>query len=164
MPARIPYLKQSRARASCALGNGRLLCNEFLHHTSARIANQTTGYSSMRAAWPAARPSHPFFKLRAHPFDMLPPRLIFLDGDGPADPLVARERRYVFPGLPCLRIGHERIPEIGGKIMYDSFGDSDGCHRVIRRLKDQASDVIPEYNSDLRDHRPPRDFTLFSST
>jgi len=84
----------------------------------------------MRAAGPAAWPPHPFFELRAHPFDMLSPRLIFRDGDGPADPLVACERRYVFPCRPCLRIGYERHQEINRKIMYHSSGDSNGCHRV----------------------------------
>jgi hypothetical protein len=72
---------------------------------------------------PAARPPHPFSELRAHPFDMLPPCLIFLHGDGPADPLVARERRYVFPGRQRLRIGRERLSEISRKVMYDSAGD-----------------------------------------
>jgi hypothetical protein len=100
-------------------------------------ANQTTECSAMRTARPAARPPHPFFELRAQPFDMLPPCLIFLDGDGPADPLVARERRYVFPSRQCLRVGRERFSEIGGKIMYNSSGDLNGCHR----LKDQLSDT-----------------------
>jgi len=35
--------------------------------------------SSMRTARPAARSAHPFFEFRAHPFDMLPPCLLFLD-------------------------------------------------------------------------------------
>jgi len=95
----------------------------------------------MRTARPAARPPHPFFELRAHPFDMLPPCLIFLDGDGPADPLVARERRYVFPSRQCLRVGRDRLSEISRKVMYDSSGDSNGRHRLSRKLKDQASDT-----------------------
>jgi hypothetical protein len=85
----------------------------------------------MRAAGPAARPPHPFFKLRAHPFDMLPPGLILLDGDGPAYPFVARERRNVFPSRPCFRVGRERLAEVGREVVYDSGGDSNGCHRVI---------------------------------
>jgi hypothetical protein len=91
--------------------------------------------SSMRAAGPAARPSHPFFELRAHPFDMLPTCLIFLDGDGPADPLVARERRYVFPGRQRHRVGGERFSEISRKIMYDSSGDSNAWHRAISQVE-----------------------------
>jgi hypothetical protein len=89
----------------------------------------------MRTARPAARPPHPFFELRAHPFDMLLPCVIFLDGDGPADPFVARERRYVFPGRQCPRVGRERLSEIRRKVMYDSSGDSNGCHRVISQAK-----------------------------
>jgi len=85
----------------------------------------------MRTARPAAWPPHPFFQLRAHPLDMLAPCLIFLDGDGPADPLVARERCYVFPGRQCLCVGRERFSEINRKVMYDSPGDSNGRHRVI---------------------------------
>jgi len=95
----------------------------------------------MRTARPAARPPHPFFELRADPFDMLPPCLIFLDGDGPADPLVARERRYVFPSRQCLRIGRERLSEIRWEVMCNSFRDPYGCHRLFRRLEDQVSDT-----------------------
>jgi hypothetical protein len=87
--------------------------------------------SSMRTAWPAAWPPHPFFEFRADPFDMLPPCLIFLDRDGPADPLVAREWRDVLPSGQCLRVGGERYPEISWKIVCDTAGDSNTCHRVI---------------------------------
>jgi hypothetical protein len=90
----------------------------------------------MRAAGPAAWPPHPFLELRANSFDMLPPCLILLDGDGPADPLVARERRYVFPRLPRLRVGRERLSEISRELMDDSSGHSNGCHTQ----EDQASD------------------------
>ena len=90
---------------------------------------------------------------------MLPPCLIFLDGDGPADPLVARQRRYVFPGRQCLRVGRERFSEISRKIMYDSSGDLNGCHRTSRRLKDQASDTrvqlgFRDYHLRSQDRRP----------
>src|SRR5215472_17914759 len=61
---------------------------------------------------------------------MLPPGLIFLDGDGPADPLIACELRYVFPCRPCLCVGCERRPEISREIMYHPSRDSNGCHRV----------------------------------
>jgi hypothetical protein len=127
----------------------RFLAQTPLHQTTARSANHTTECSSMRTA----RPPHSFFELRAHPFDMLPPCLIFLDGDGPADPLVARERRYVFPSRQCLRVGRDRLSEVSRKVMYDSSGDSNGCHRLSRKLKDQASDTrvqlgFPDYRDD----------------
>ena len=95
----------------------------------------------MRTARPAARPPHPFFEFRAHPFDVLPPCLIFLDGDGPADPLVARQRRNVFPRRQRLCVGRERLAEIGRKVMRHSSGDSNSCHRWSRRLMDQKSDT-----------------------
>ena len=60
---------------------------------------------------------------------MLQPGLIFLDRDGPANPLVAREGRYVFPRRQCFRVGRERLAEIGGEIVYNSCGDANGCHR-----------------------------------
>ena len=94
-------------------------------------ADHTAECSSMRTAGPAAWTPHALFELRAHPLDMLPPGLIFLDGDGPADPLVARERRYVFPGRKCLRVGCESLSEISRKVVNDSSGNSSGCHRVI---------------------------------
>ena len=121
---------------------------DFVASNNRSNANQTTECSSMRTARPAARPPHPFLKFRANPLDMLPPCLIFLDGDGPADPLVARERRYVFPGRQCLRVGRERFSEISRKIMYDSSGDLNGCHRAISQAK-RIKHLIQEYNSDF---------------
>ncbi len=100
--------------------------------------------SSMRTAGPATGPAHAFFELGAHPFDMLPPCLVLLDGDGPADPLVARERGDVFPSCQCVCVGGERLAEIGGKVMYYSSGDSNGGHKVLSQLKDE--NLIREYN------------------
>ena len=119
----------------------RFLAQTSLASNNRSNANQTTECSSMWTAGPAARPPHPFFELRAHPFDMLPPCLIFLDGDGPADPLVARERRYVFPGRQCLRVGRKRLSEISREVMYDSFGDLKVLMELSPRLKDEASDT-----------------------
>lgn len=85
----------------------------------------------MRATGPAARAPDSFLQLGADPFDVLAPCLIFLDGDGPADPLVPRERSDVFPCRPRLRIGSERVAKIRGKIMDDSFGDANSCHSII---------------------------------
>ena len=84
--------------------------------------------SAVRTAWPATRAAHSFFKLRADPLNVLPSGFRFLDGDNPADPLIARERRYVFPRRKCLCVGCERLSEIGRKGMYDSSGDSNGGH------------------------------------
>src|ERR1700747_3186505 len=111
-----------------------MLTETPLHQTIAQSADHTIKCSSMRTARPAARPPHPFLEFRAHPFDMLPSRLIFLDGDSPADPLIARERRYVFPSRQRRRVGCDRLAEISRKVMYDSSGDSNGCHGIIPQV------------------------------
>jgi hypothetical protein len=78
--------------------------------------------------------AHSFFELRAQPSTCC--RLVssFLRR-WLADPLVARERRYVFPSRQCLRVGRERLLEIGRKIVYDSSGN---FIEPSRKLKDQA--------------------------
>jgi len=96
--------------------------------THLRDRQATIAHSSMLASRPAARPPHSFFQLRDYPFDMLPPGLVFLDGYRPADPLVARQRSYVFPRRPRLRIGGYRLAQIGREIVYNSSGDSNGRH------------------------------------
>lgn len=87
----------------------------------------------MRATGPAAGAPDAFLQLGADPFDMLAPGLVFLDGDGPANPLVAGERGYVFPSRACLGVGSERFAEIGRELMHDSSGDLNGCHRFSLR-------------------------------
>jgi len=108
-------------------------------------ASHSMECSPMWTARPAARPSRPFFKFRAHPFNMLSPCLILLDGGGPADPLIARERCYVFPSHQCLRVRRERLSEISRDGVYYSSRDSKGCHRVISR--DRMEHLEREYNS-----------------
>ena len=49
--------------------------------------------SAVRTAWPATRPAHSFFKFRAYALNVLSSDLRLLDGDHPADPLIAREGR-----------------------------------------------------------------------
>ncbi len=102
--------------------------------TSRMCGGRCASPSSMRATRPAARPPHPFFEFRAHPFDMLASCFVFLHRDGPADPLVAREWREVFPGSQCLHVGGEGIPEVSRKVVHDSLGDSVG-HRLISQAK-----------------------------
>ncbi len=78
----------------------------------------------MRAARPATGPPHSFFQLRAHPFDVLLPGLRLLDGDGPADPLVARKGSNILPCCVSRGIGHERLPQILRHPMRDTRGNS----------------------------------------
>jgi hypothetical protein len=53
--------------------------------------------SAVRTTWPATRPAYSFLKFRAYPLYVLPSGFRLLDGDNPADPLVARERRNILP-------------------------------------------------------------------
>jgi hypothetical protein len=53
--------------------------------------------SAVRTAWPATRPAHSFLKFRAYPLNVLPSGFRFLDGENPADPLIAREWRNILP-------------------------------------------------------------------
>jgi hypothetical protein len=64
---------------------------------------------------------------------MLPPCLIPFDRDGPADPLVSRQGRDVFPSSACLCVGFERLSEIGRKIMNYSSRKENGCHNHLTR-------------------------------
>jgi hypothetical protein len=89
----------------------------------------------MRTAGPATRSPHALFEFRAHPFDVLPSRLVFLHGDGPADPLVTRERCYVFPCPARFRVGRERLPEISREVVDYSSGDLTSRHMVISQEK-----------------------------
>lgn len=87
--------------------------------------------SSMRTAGPATRPPHPFLQVRTDPLDVLPPCLLFFNGDRPADPLVPGKRRDVFPCRSCLRVRGERFAEISRKIVHDASGKSNSCHWII---------------------------------
>ena len=128
----------------------RFLAQTPLHQTTARSANHSTECSSMRTARPAARPPHPFFELGAHPFDMLPPCLIFLDGDGPADPLVARERRYLpKPPVPSRRTRAPFGDQPGDYVRL--LRDLNGCHRAISQAK--RSSTSYESTTRIRDYR-----------
>jgi hypothetical protein len=66
-------------------------------------------FLSVRTAWPATGPAHSFFEFRAYPFNVLPSGFRFLDGDNPADPLIAREWRDVLPFCPRGRVGKENF-------------------------------------------------------
>ena len=65
--------------------------------------------SAVRTAWPATRPAHSFFKFRAYPLNVLPSGLRILDGDNPANPLIAREWRNILPLCPRRRVRNENF-------------------------------------------------------
>jgi hypothetical protein len=73
------YNDKDDVRVGVDSPNCLFLTQTPIHQATARSGNRTTECSSMGTAGPAARPPHPFFELRTHPFDVLPPCLIFLD-------------------------------------------------------------------------------------
>ena len=77
----------------------------------------------MRATGPAAGAALAFFELLARPLDMFSPGFVLFDGDGPADPFIARERRDVFPGGERGLVGGKGFPQIRGDFMQDTAGD-----------------------------------------
>src|ERR1700686_736661 len=79
--------------------------------------------SAVRTARPATRPVGSFFKFRTYPLNVLPSGFRFLDGDNPADPLIAREWRNVLPFCPCNGIGNEHLSQIRRYIVYCARGD-----------------------------------------
>ena len=97
----------------------------------------------MSTTHPTTGTAHAFFEFRAYPVNMLLALLRRLHGDGPTDPLVARKRRDVFPGRPCLRVGGERLSEISRKVMYDSSGHSNGCHSVVPQATAKPGSTHP---------------------
>jgi hypothetical protein len=71
-----------------------------------RLTGQVAS-SAVRTAWPATRPAHPFLEFGAHTLNVLPSGFRFLDRYNPANPLIAREWRNVFPFCPRRRIRKE---------------------------------------------------------
>jgi hypothetical protein len=77
----------------------------------------------VRTAWPATRPAHSFLKLRAYPLNVLPSGFRFLNGDSPADPLIAREWRNILPFCPRHRVRNENLSQIRWYTVHRSRGD-----------------------------------------
>ena len=71
----------------------------------------------MSASRPAARAALAIRQARATPVDPLAPRLRFLRGFDPADPIIAGQRRNIFPGRQCFRVKFQRLLQISGKVM-----------------------------------------------
>ena len=71
--------------------------------------NGTILISAVGTAWPATRPAHSFLKFCAYPLNVLLSGFRFLDGDNPADPLIACEWRNILPFCPGRRIGNENF-------------------------------------------------------
>lgn len=79
---------------------------------------------TMGTAGPAAGPPHPRRKLRKTHLDPTLPRLRFLGIENPADPLVACERRDIFPNDVRRGRVHKRFPPIRRHAMHYTISGS----------------------------------------
>jgi hypothetical protein len=91
-------------------------------------AERPRNVSAVGTAWPATRPAHSFLKFRACSRNVLPSSFRFLDGEYPADPLIAREGRNVLPLYPCHRVRNENSPQIRWHMVYRATGDCFFAH------------------------------------
>jgi hypothetical protein len=76
----------------------------------------------MRATGPTARSAHPVIEFRERYFDAMTSRFRFLAGGNPADPLIARKRRNIFPSRSRLWSKHKRLSQIRWQCMHDTGG------------------------------------------
>jgi len=76
------------------------------------------GVSAVWATGPATGAAHSFFQFGEHTLDMLLSGFRLLDGDDPADPLIPREGRDVFPFFARRRIGKQSLPQIWRHTMH----------------------------------------------
>jgi hypothetical protein len=86
-------------------------------------------FSAVRTAWPATRPAHSFLEFRAYPLNMLSSGFRFLDGDNPADPLIAREWRNILPFFPSNGIGNENFSQIRWYVVHRARRDRFLAHK-----------------------------------
>ena len=93
-------------------------CRMFVKYVHDRIAHrkptQSSVYfmSTVSTTGPTARPTHSFFKLCAHPLDVLSPSFRFLDRDSPAYPFIASKRRNILPFCQCRWVRRKSLAQI----------------------------------------------------
>jgi len=78
----------------------------------------------MRTPRPAAGPAFAFEQFGAGALDVMSPRLGLLDGNDPADPLIARQRCKIVPRRAHPRRRGQRFSQIRRHVMYYASGDS----------------------------------------
>lgn len=96
-----------------------------------RDENRVDVSSAVRTTRPAARPAHAFAHLVETCRYAALSRLFFCRRGDPTDPLIARERRNVFPQRECFRIGYERLPQVRWHCMDETADDSLQCHDLF---------------------------------
>lgn len=94
----------------------------------------------MNAAGPAAGTSDSFGQFRTSSLDATFSSLDKFGAFNPADPLVARERRDVVPGVESRRISRERLAQIGWQ----------GVNRAARYVRVVHSVIVQQTPDSFR--------------
>jgi hypothetical protein len=93
------------------------------------------------AAHPAAWAAFAFVHFVFHHYDMFGSSLGLGAGDGPADPLIPRQRRDVFPYGQHLFVGQNSLPHILRKFVHGAIGKCFRKHTFI--LAQSAKELKP---------------------
>ena len=86
------------------------------------------GALAVRAARPAAGPTHAFLQFLLSPADTAFSGRLLLGIFNPADEFVAGQRRDVLPGIESQGVGDERKTQIAWKLVHHTSGQSRGAH------------------------------------
>lgn len=112
--------------------------------------------STVGTAGPATRPVHSCLKFCADALNVLPSGFRLLDGDNPADPLVAREWRNVLPLCKRSRVRNENFPQIRWQAVYRAIGDRPLYHRPHSTSVGPMSEVAHSCSATLGIFGPTR--------
>jgi hypothetical protein len=82
----------------------------------------------MCAPRPAAGPTLALLKLLPGTANTAFSGLVLLGVLDPADELVAGQSRDVLPRIECERVGHQRLPQVGGKLVHHPARDPNFAH------------------------------------
>jgi uridine phosphorylase len=116
-----PHVCCARHRSPGSIGSG-------LGCAKGEAGRLTTGALAVLAPWPAARPPHAILQLLLGPANAAFPGHLLLGILNPTDELVAGQRGDVLPGVECCPVGHQRLPQIWGKLVHHPTGDSRAAH------------------------------------
>jgi len=90
----------------------------------------SVGALAVLAPWPAARPTLAFLQLLLGPANAPSSGHFLLRILDPADELVAGQRRDVLPGIECRGVSHQRLAQVGWKLVHHPTGHLRAGHRA----------------------------------
>jgi hypothetical protein len=93
-----------------------------------RCKTRCSFYRAMRTARPATRPAFSICQVFTHSLDTMASCFRFFGGGYPANPLIAGERRDIFPRGPRPGGSNDGFPEIRRRFMYAAIGKFFSSH------------------------------------